>query len=92
LLARCWWLIPVILDSCEAEIRTAVLGRSGQIVPETPFPKITRVKWTGGVAQAIECLLCKGKALSSNPSPIKTDKQKEMNFTYKDKYRHRAKR
>jgi hypothetical protein len=28
-----------------------------------------RVKWIGGVAQAIECLLCKPKALNSNPVP-----------------------
>jgi hypothetical protein len=27
--------------------------------------------WTGGVAQAVECLLCKDEALSSNPNPIK---------------------
>jgi hypothetical protein len=25
--------------------------------------------WTGGATQAVECLLCKSKALSSNPSP-----------------------
>jgi hypothetical protein len=31
--------------------------------------KITRAKWTGGVVQAVEHLLCKPKALSSNPSP-----------------------
>jgi hypothetical protein len=29
-----------------------------------PVSKITRAKWTGGVAQAAECLLCKHKALS----------------------------
>jgi hypothetical protein len=33
--------------------------------------KITRAKWIGGVAQAVECLLCKLTALSSNPSPTK---------------------
>jgi hypothetical protein len=29
--------------------------------------KINRAKWTRGVAQAIKYLLCKSKALSSNP-------------------------
>jgi hypothetical protein len=31
--------------------------------------KIIRAKWVGGVAQALECLLCNCKVLSSNPSP-----------------------
>jgi hypothetical protein len=35
-----------------------------------------RVKWTGGVAQEIECQLCKDKALSLNPSPTKKKKKK----------------
>jgi hypothetical protein len=34
-------------------------SNSRQIVHETPISKITRAKWTGGVAQAVECLLCK---------------------------------
>jgi hypothetical protein len=37
--------------------------------------KITRRKWAGGVAQAVECLLWKHKALSSNPSPVKKKKK-----------------
>jgi hypothetical protein len=41
----------------EAEIgRISVQGQPGQIVPETPSPKTTRAKWTGGVAQAVEHL------------------------------------
>jgi hypothetical protein len=36
-----------------------------------PISKITRAKWTGGVAQAVEHLFCKCKALSSNPSLTK---------------------
>jgi hypothetical protein len=36
--------------------------------------KITRAKWAGGVAQSIEYLLCKCKALSSNPTPTKKKK------------------
>jgi hypothetical protein len=34
-----------------------------------PVSKITRAKWTGGVAQAIQHLLCKCKTPSSNPGP-----------------------
>jgi hypothetical protein len=37
--------------------------------------KITRAKWTRGVAHAVECLLWKFKALNSNPGP--TGKKKE---------------
>jgi hypothetical protein len=33
-----------------------------------------RVKWTGGVTQVLEQLLCKGEALISNPSPLKKKK------------------
>jgi hypothetical protein len=44
---------------------------AGQIGQETPIPKITRAKWTGGVTQALEHLPCKHEALSSNPNPIK---------------------
>jgi hypothetical protein len=28
-----------------------------------------RAKWTGGVAQEVERLLCKGETLSSHPNP-----------------------
>jgi hypothetical protein len=38
----------------------------------SPIFKITTAKWTGGVAQ----VLCKHKALSSNPGPTK-NKEKE---------------
>jgi hypothetical protein len=58
---------PVILTTWEAEIwRIVILGQPGQMARETSISKITRAKWTGDVAQALECLLCKGKALSSN--------------------------
>jgi hypothetical protein len=30
-----------------------------------PISKITRAKWTGGVAEVVESLLCKCEALSS---------------------------
>jgi hypothetical protein len=35
--------------------------------------KITRAKWTGGMTQAVACLLCKG----SNPSSTKKKKKKD---------------
>jgi hypothetical protein len=36
---------------------------------QDPIFKITRAKWTEGVIQTVECLLCKSEALSSNPRP-----------------------
>jgi hypothetical protein len=41
---------------------------------QAPFSKITTAKWTGGVAKVAKCLLCKGKAMRSNPSPTKKEK------------------
>jgi hypothetical protein len=48
----------MILAILEAEIRR-IMGQSQskQIVHETPISKITKAKWTGGVAQAVESLL-----------------------------------
>jgi hypothetical protein len=46
-------------------------GQPEQIVCETPISKVTRAKWTGGVVQVVEHLLCKCEALSSKPSPMK---------------------
>jgi hypothetical protein len=43
----------------------------GQIVGDTPSPKKSRTTWTGGVAQVVECVLCKCEALNLNPSPTK---------------------
>jgi hypothetical protein len=42
-----------------------------------PISKITRTKWTGGVAQTIEGLLCKYEVLGSNPNPTKKRKKKK---------------
>jgi hypothetical protein len=42
-----------------------------------PHSKISRAKRTGGVAQAVEHLLCKCKALNSNPSPTRRRKEEE---------------
>jgi hypothetical protein len=67
------WLTPIIPATWEMEnMRIIVQIQPGQIICETPISKITRVKWTGGLAQTIEHLLCKCEALSSNSSPSKT--------------------
>jgi hypothetical protein len=42
-----------------------------QIVCKTPISTITRAKWTGGVAQELESLLCKHEALNSSSVPQK---------------------
>jgi hypothetical protein len=48
-------------------------GLQFEVNPDKQFvSKITRAKWTGGMAQAIELLLFKD--LSSNPSHIKKKK------------------
>jgi hypothetical protein len=55
----------VTLGSWEAEVgRIADQGQSSQIALETPISKITRAKWTGGVASGG----LQGEALSSNPN------------------------
>jgi hypothetical protein len=73
---RCQWLTPVIPATWEAEIkRIVVQGQSRQIVQETPSPK-----WTGGMAQVVECQLCKWKALSSNPNPTKKNLKMPINW------------
>jgi hypothetical protein len=40
-------------------------------VAHAPVSKITRTKWTEGVAQMVECLLYKHKVLSSNSGPTR---------------------
>jgi hypothetical protein len=72
------WFMSVNLATWEAEIRKIeVCGQPRQITLETPISKITRAKWTGSMDQEVECLLCKGKALGSNPSPTKQRKKKK---------------
>jgi hypothetical protein len=55
--------MPIILAIWKAEIRRIkVPGQPRKTVHETPISKITRAKWTGGMAQAVEHLLCEFKA------------------------------
>jgi hypothetical protein len=62
--------MPVILATWETKIRRIKdRGHSRQIVYETPISKITKAKWTGDMANAVELLLYKFEALSSNSSP-----------------------
>jgi hypothetical protein len=42
-------------------------------ISQDPISKITTAKWTGGVTQAVEHLLCKHKGLSLNPSFTKKE-------------------
>jgi hypothetical protein len=61
-------LTLMILATWEANIRRIMAhGHAGQIVGEAPIPKITRAKWTGSVAQAVENLPWKCEVLSSKP-------------------------
>jgi hypothetical protein len=47
--------MTIILATWEVEIRKIMVqGQPGQILQETPISKITRAKWTGGVAQVVE--------------------------------------
>jgi hypothetical protein len=48
--------------------------------------KITKATWAGGVAQAVQYLLCKCEALSSNSSPT-GGKKKKRQFQVKKKRR-----
>jgi hypothetical protein len=50
-----WQITPVILATWEAEIRKIEVGGHDGVT----ISKITKAKWTGGVAQVIEHLLCK---------------------------------
>jgi hypothetical protein len=60
-------LMPIILATWKAEIvRIKVEGQPRQTVHKTPISKITTAKWTGDMAQMLECLFCKCKPVSSN--------------------------
>jgi hypothetical protein len=49
---------------------------------QDPISKITRAKWIGGMAQAVECFLWKHEAWNSNPSP--TGKKKITKSPFKN--------
>jgi hypothetical protein len=66
--------VPVIPATWEAEMgRIEIQGQPWPIILD-PSSKITRAKWTGGVAQVVDRLLCKWEVLSSNPAPPKTNR------------------
>jgi hypothetical protein len=52
-----------------------VQGQPWQTVCKIPISKITKAKLSGGVAQAVEHLLYKCKALKSTPIPSKKKKK-----------------
>jgi hypothetical protein len=52
------------------------LGPAQEDTSQDPIFKITRAKRTEGVAQAIEYLLCKCEAPSSNPSSTEKKERK----------------
>jgi hypothetical protein len=55
-----------------------VLRPAGANSSWDPISKMTRAKWTEGVAQAVEHLLCKDEALSSNPNPPSPAQKKDF--------------
>jgi hypothetical protein len=67
-----WWLTPVILAIGGAEMgRVVVQGQPEQTVHETTISKITKAKWTGGMAPsgrvpALQMRSPEFKPLSSN--------------------------
>jgi hypothetical protein len=63
--------MPTILATQEAEFEDLSLRPAQANSSQDPISKITRAKWTRGVAPAVEHLPCYHKALSSNPSPNK---------------------
>jgi truncated hemoglobin YjbI len=70
-------------------VRSTVQDQSGQIVCETlppaPISKITRAKWAGDMAQAVEHLPCKRKTLEFKPQSFKKKKKRStitMSFNY----------
>jgi hypothetical protein len=76
--ARSQWLMSVIPATWEAEIRRVMDSSTARAnSSQDLISKITKAKWTAGVPQAVKHLLCKHKALSSNPSFTKKKKKKK---------------
>jgi hypothetical protein len=68
--------MPVILTIWELRLGISWFKASLITVLIDRVFKITKANWTGSVTQAVECLLCKHKALHSNPTPTKKEKKK----------------
>jgi hypothetical protein len=47
------------LGGWDLEDHSSRPARATSLRDTTPPSKITRAKWTGGVAQVVQCLLCK---------------------------------
>jgi hypothetical protein len=77
--------MPIILAAWKLRSRISSFRPDWANSLQDPISKITRAKWTGGVAQAVEGLLCKHEVLSSNHSSIK--KKKKGSMTWKRKRR-----
>jgi hypothetical protein len=74
----CLWLTPVILTTWEAEIRRISSRQHGQIVRETPISKITRAKWTGGMAQVVRASALQSRSPEFKPLPQRRKKGKKF--------------
>jgi hypothetical protein len=60
--------MAIILANWEVEIGTITIqGQFRHLAYENPIFKITKEKWTRGLIQVVECLLCKHEILSLNP-------------------------
>jgi hypothetical protein len=66
------WLMPVILKKRQGGFH---FEQPGKIAYETPISKTTRAKWTGGVAQVIQHMLCKHMAEFKPQCPPTTHTQ-----------------
>jgi hypothetical protein len=78
-LARCWWLTPIILATQVAETRRITVqsqpwANSLRDPISNKQKKKNHKTGAGGVAQVVECLPSKHKTLSSNPSTGKKKK------------------
>jgi hypothetical protein len=61
-----WWCMPVILHM--GSLNTRMVVQALQAYTQDHIPKITKAKRPGGVAQVVQHLPSKYKALSLNPS------------------------
>jgi hypothetical protein len=64
--------MDIVVNVCNPSYRGCVIRRTTVQVlpwqkPLSPYLKITKAKRTGGVAQVVECLSSKHKALTSKP-------------------------